>query len=127
MAFYVFLLVLDQKYRYYPQDMQHLKYVHIFSKARSHQRCVLFSHKHFLVLRISRSLLSQSRLGDYERCDMRARYYGAAVGRATCISGSRCVTRLIKILRDLLSQRDRGREEKTEKEKRKGKRERATN
>lgn len=84
-----------------------------------------------LLLRASRSSSSQSRPGDYERCDMRARYYEGAVGRAgTCISGSRCVTRLIKIPRDLLRQahaaaRNGARKRKKEKE-REGAREKRT-
>lgn len=77
--------------------------MHTQDSTRSHRRCVLLSTARFLHLRVPPSSSSQSRPGDYERCDMRARYYEGAVGRATtCISGSRCVTRLIKIPRDLL-------------------------
>lgn len=86
---------------------ERLKSVALFQctqdSTRSHRRCVLLSTARFLHLRVPPSSSSQSRPGDYERCDMRARYYEGAVGRATtCISGSRCVTRLIKIPRDLL-------------------------
>lgn len=46
---------------------------------------------------------------------MRARYYGGEpLAMVTCISGSKCVTRLIKILCDLLRRTERDREREKE-------------
>lgn len=71
-----------------------------------------------LLLRASRSSSSQSRPGDYERYAICVRdITREPLAAATCISGSRCVTRLIKIPRDLLrrahgQQGGNGREER---------------